>query len=76
LVIEVDGHTDSIGTDKYNIALSQRRAESVLLYLKGHGVTNTLTAKGYGKADPIADNRTEEGRLANRRVALKVLSGL
>jgi OOP family OmpA-OmpF porin len=48
----------------------------VLLYLKAHGVSNTLTAKGYGKADPIDDNRTPEGRLANRRVALKVLSGL
>ncbi len=76
LVVEVDGHTDSVGTDKYNIGLSQRRAESVLAYLQAHGVTNTLTAKGYGKADPIEDNRTAEGRLANRRVALKVLSGL
>jgi OOP family OmpA-OmpF porin len=75
-VIEVDGHTDSVGTDKYNLALSQRRAQSVLDYIKGHGVTNTLTAKGYGKADPIDDNRTAEGRLANRRVALKVVSGL
>ena len=75
-VIEVDGHTDSVGTDKYNLGLSQRRAQSVLDYLKGHGVTNTLTAKGYGKADPIDDNRTAEGRLANRRVALKVVSGL
>ena len=76
LVIEVDGHTDNTGSDKYNLALSQRRAQSVLLYLKAHGVTNTLTAKGYGKADPIDDNRSAEGRLANRRVALKVISGL
>ena len=75
-VIEVDGHTDSVGTDKYNLMLSQRRAQSVLNYLKSHGVTNTMTAKGYGKADPIDDNRTAEGRLANRRVALKVVRGL
>src|SRR3984957_5119654 len=75
-VIEVDGHTDSVGTDQYNLRLSQRRAESVLNYLKDHGITNTMTAKGYGKADPIDDNRTADGRLANRRVALKVVSGL
>jgi OOP family OmpA-OmpF porin len=76
LVIEVDGHTDSVGSTIYNLKLSQRRAEAVLDYLKSHGVTNKLTAKGYGKADPIADNRTAEGRLANRRVAIKVVSGL
>ena len=74
-IIEVDGHTDSTGSDKYNLMLSQRRAESVLAYLKSHGVTNTMTAKGYGKAGSIDDNRTAEGRLANRRVALKVVSG-
>jgi OOP family OmpA-OmpF porin len=68
-VIEVGGHTDSVGTDKYNLALSQRLAQVVLDYLKGHGITNTMTAKGYGKADPIDDNRTAEGRLANRRSA-------
>jgi OmpA-OmpF porin, OOP family len=75
-VIEVDGHTDSTGTDQYNLKLSQRRAETVMNYLKSHGVSNTMTAKGYGKADPIDDNRTAEGRLANRRVALKVVRGL
>jgi OOP family OmpA-OmpF porin len=74
-VIEVDGHTDSTGSDKLNLSLSQRRAESVEAYLKSHGVTNTLTAKGYGKTRPIEDNKTAEGRLANRRVTLKILSG-
>ena len=74
-VIEVDGHTDSTGSDKLNLALSQRRAESVMAYLQSHGVTNTLTAKGFGKARPIEDNKTAEGRLANRRVTLRILSG-
>lgn len=74
-VIEVDGHTDSTGSDKLNLALSQRRAEAVMAYLQSHGVTNTLTAKGFGKARPIEDNKTAEGRLANRRVTLRILSG-
>lgn len=74
LVIEVDGHTDSTGSDKLNMALSQHRAESVMDYLKSHGVTNTLTAKGFGKTRPIEDNKTAEGRLANRRVTLRILS--
>jgi OOP family OmpA-OmpF porin len=76
LVIEVDGHTDDTGPDALNLKLSQRRAESVMQYLRTHGVSNSMTAKGYGKSRPIADNRTREGRLANRRVTLKVLSGL
>jgi len=73
-VIEVDGHTDSTGSDKLNMALSQHRAESVMAYLKSHGVSNTLTAKGFGKTRPIEDNKTAEGRLANRRVTLRILS--
>jgi OOP family OmpA-OmpF porin len=44
-------------------------------YLLSHGVTNQMTAKGYGKEDPIADNKTQEGRLANRRVTLHVAGG-
>jgi OOP family OmpA-OmpF porin len=75
LIIEVDGHTDSVGSEKYNMVLSQHRAESVMKYLLDHGVTNTLTAKGYGKTRPIADNSTEEGRAENRRVALKITGG-
>ena len=62
LVVEVDGHTDSRGSTKHNLALSQRRAESVQTYLKSHGVLNTLTAKGFGESQPIADNSTEAGR--------------
>ena len=75
MVIEVRGHTDNRGSDKLNLNLSQRRAESVMNYLKDHGVTNSLTAKGYGKANPIADNKTEDGRLANRRVTLRIVGG-
>ncbi|MDB6083013.1 MAG: hypothetical protein JWN43_894 [Gammaproteobacteria bacterium] len=75
LVIEVDGHTDSVGSAKKNLALSHARAESVMNYLQTHGVTNPMTAKGYGKDRPIADNKTADGRLQNRRVTLKIVSG-
>jgi OmpA-OmpF porin, OOP family len=75
LVIEVRGYTDSVGSAAYNLKLSQARAESVMRYLQEHGVTNQLTARGYGKEDPIADNATKEGRLANRRVTLHIAGG-
>jgi OOP family OmpA-OmpF porin len=75
LVIEVHGHTDSRGSAQHNLVLSRRRAESVMAYLKDHGVTNTMTAKGYGKEHPIADNATADGRLQNRRVSLHIVSG-
>jgi outer membrane protein OmpA-like peptidoglycan-associated protein len=55
--------------------LSQERAESVMSYLKTHGVANTMTAKGYGKEAPVADNSTPDGRLQNRRVTLRIPSG-
>ncbi len=75
IVVEVRGYTDSTGSEPYNIKLSQRRAESVMSYLKEHGVTNRLSAKGFGPSNPIADNKTKEGRLANRRVVLHVEGG-
>lgn len=68
--IEVQGHTSSEGSNAYNLRLSQRRAQSVVDYLKMKGVTNRLTARGYGETRPIADNRTEAGRAENRRVEL------
>jgi OOP family OmpA-OmpF porin len=69
--IEVGGHTDSVGTDDYNMALSQRRAETVRDYLISKGIAaDRLTAKGYGETKPVADNATEEGRFKNRRVEL------
>jgi OOP family OmpA-OmpF porin len=72
---EIGGYTDKIGSDNYNIKLSQRRAKSVEDYLVSKGVAkNSLKIVGYGKANPIATNETPEGRSMNRRVEIKVLS--
>lgn len=67
---EIGGHTDSTAGDDVNIPLSQRRAEAVKNYLvTKSGVTATnLTAVGYGSANPVADNATEEGKARNRRI--------
>jgi iron complex outermembrane receptor protein len=75
VAIEIRGYTDNRGSAAYNQKLSQQRAESVLQYLQEHGLTNHLTAKGFGKEDPIADNSTNDGRLTNRRVALHIEGG-
>jgi outer membrane protein len=73
LNVEIQGHTDSIGSVAYNLNLSQRRAEAVKAYLIGKGVSaSVLTAKGYGKAKPIANNDNAEGRAQNRRVAFEI----
>lgn len=73
--VEIQGYTDSIGTDAYNLTLSQKRADAVKAYLVGKGLSSSvLTAKGYGKADPIASNATKDGRAQNRRVAFVVTS--
>ncbi|NEX47436.1 OmpA family protein [Pseudotabrizicola algicola] len=72
--MEIGGYTDSQGSDSGNLALSQARAEAVLLALQGRGVAiSALTAKGYGEANPIADNTTEAGREANRRIEFTLL---
>jgi OOP family OmpA-OmpF porin len=74
--IEIGGHTDSQGSEGGNQALSQARAEAVLLALQGRRVDiSGMTAVGYGEATPIADNETEEGREANRRIEF-VLKGV
>jgi outer membrane protein OmpA-like peptidoglycan-associated protein len=71
--VEIQGYTDSIGTDAYNLTLSQKRAQAVKAYLVDKGLSDSsLTAKGYGKADPIASNASKEGRAQNRRVAFAV----
>jgi outer membrane protein OmpA-like peptidoglycan-associated protein len=71
--ITVEGHTDSRGTEAFNEALSQKRAESVRTYLVGHGLSSaSVTAVGRGEAQPIADNETPEGRANNRRVEIIV----
>jgi OOP family OmpA-OmpF porin len=74
LKVEVAGHTDSRGAEAYNQQLSARRAATVLEYLKAGGVSNTLTSRGYGERQPIASNDSDEGRLQNRRVVLRVLN--
>jgi outer membrane protein OmpA-like peptidoglycan-associated protein len=67
--VRIEGHTDSQGSDKFNLALSQRRAESVRAYLIGKGIEqDRMVAKGFGERAPIADNRTSDGRAQNRRV--------
>ncbi|WP_374437091.1 OmpA family protein, partial [Tabrizicola sp.] len=74
--MEIGGHTDSQGSEGGNQALSQARAEAVLLALQGRRVdVSGMTALGYGETKPIADNGSEEGREANRRIEF-VLQGV
>ncbi|MGX2042021.1 OmpA family protein [Methylocaldum sp. MU1018] len=68
--IEVQGHASSEGSSRYNLKLSQQRAQAVADYLKFAGLKNRLYPKGYGEDYPIADNDTEAGRAKNRRVQL------
>jgi OmpA-OmpF porin, OOP family len=69
--IEVQGHTDNVGGDDYNQKLSEARASSVMIWLTQHGVAaGRMTAKGYGKTRPVADNNNDEGRMKNRRVEI------
>jgi len=66
---ELQGHTDSVGKPAYNLALSQRRADAVKSYVVDKGVDGArLTTKGYGQTQPVASNKTKEGRAQNRRV--------
>lgn len=75
LNVEIDGHTDSVGSPAYNLKLSKKRAESVKAYLISKGVNGSkLYAQGFGKTKPIASNDTEEGRAENRRVEFQVLN--
>ena len=72
--LEIQGHTDSQGREEMNLNLSQARAQSVLNELRARRVlTSTYSAKGYGETDPIAENDTDEGREANRRIEFKVI---
>ena len=75
LKLEIDGYTDSVGSDEYNQTLSDKRAETVRDYLVTSGVSmNSVAARGMGKADPVADNSTPSGRQLNRRVEM-IVSG-
>jgi outer membrane protein OmpA-like peptidoglycan-associated protein len=69
--IEVQGHTDNVGGDAYNQTLSEARAKAIVTWLTEHGIAgDRLTAKGFGKTRPIADNATDAGRAKNRRVEI------
>ena len=75
LNLQVEGYTDSVGSDEFNQKLSEQRAEAVRDFLIQQGVDQqTITAKGFGKAMPVADNSTAEGRQKNRRVEI-IVSG-
>lgn len=75
LKLELDGFTDSIGSDAYNLRLSEQRADSVRAYLIEQGVSpDNVSSKGFGKANPVASNDTNAGRQQNRRVEM-VVSG-
>jgi outer membrane protein OmpA-like peptidoglycan-associated protein len=68
---EIQGHTDAVGGEDYNLRLSDARAASVRLWLTQHGIeAPRLSSKGYGKSRPVADNGSDEGRARNRRVEL------
>ncbi|MFM9916204.1 MAG: outer membrane protein OmpA [Rhizobacter sp.] len=73
-VIIAVGHTDSVGSDAYNQALSVRRSEAVKAYLVGKGVEkNRVYTEGKGEKQPVADNKTSDGRAKNRRVEIEVV---
>jgi peptidoglycan-associated lipoprotein len=73
--LEIQGHTDARGPDTLNTRLGEERAEAVRLYMNQHGVPlNRMSTISYGKADPVADNKTRADRAQNRRVVLIVMS--
>jgi outer membrane protein OmpA-like peptidoglycan-associated protein len=75
LVLHVEGYTDTVGTPERNLVLSQKRADAVKNYLIAKGISESrLIATGHGQDNPIDDNSTEKGRMANRRVELKLTS--
>jgi len=74
--IEVVGHTDNIGSEVYNQALSERRSESVKNYLQQSLRSVTVSASGLGESVPMADNNTDEGRAMNRRVDVNIAASI
>ena len=72
--IEVEGHTDSIGTEAYNDSLSLERARSVRRAIVAQGVEESrIRVRGFGESRPVAPNGTDEGRRANRRTVFRIL---
>jgi len=73
-VIVAVGHTDWIGTEEYNLGLSKRRSDAIKQYLVSKGIeANRIYTEGKGESQPVADNRTAEGRAKNRRVEIEVI---
>jgi outer membrane protein OmpA-like peptidoglycan-associated protein len=73
--VEVAGHTDGRGSPAHNLDLSTRRAKAVMDFFVAHGIAaDRLSYKGYGEAQPVGNNYTEEGRVKNRRVELRALN--
>jgi len=74
VVLGISGHTDDVGSDEFNLDLSERRAKSVQDYLEIKGIrADHLRSRGFGETRPVADNSTDPGRQANRRVECIVL---
>jgi outer membrane protein OmpA-like peptidoglycan-associated protein len=72
--LEVQGHTDNLGSDEFNRVLSEQRAAAVAQWLIAHGTSAArLVSKGYGTSRPVASNDSEQGRTKNRRVEFRVL---
>jgi len=78
IYIEIEGHTDSVGSDESNLNLSRGRAESVRDYLVGGGMKSesVISARGFGESRPVADNETAAGRQVNRRVEIVIGDGV
>ena len=75
IVIEMGAHTDSYGSDEYNLILSGNRAKSVMDYIIARGIDpSRISSKGYGESEPVAPNDTPENRQLNRRVEFKIVS--
>ena len=75
MIVEIGGHTDNVGSDADNLALSQSRSKAVRAHLLRQGVAaNRVQAKGYGETSPRSSNETSSGRAKNRRTEFKVLS--
>ena len=71
--VAVSGHTDSVGSDAYNVKLGQRRADVVKDYLVSKGVPGSkITTKSFGESQPVASNKTADGRAKNRRAEVDV----
>lgn len=72
----IAGHTDSVGTDAYNLALSDRRAEAAVSYLAAQGVARSrMRSRGLGETEPVAPNESDAGRSRNRRVEVAIYAG-